>query len=117
MKADVKEVDRASGVPELMESRDPEEYMFEKEMGFALIVEFLINAKKPIIGHNMIYDIIYLYNQFIGDLPETYSEFIAHWHSMFPHVYDTKVLSCMAEYFGRTDLGKVYEKCTTDRGM
>jgi hypothetical protein len=36
---------------------------------------------------------------------------------MFPHVYDTKVLSCLAEYFGRTDLGKVYEKCTTDRAM
>lgn len=36
---------------------------------------------------------------------------------MFPHVYDTKVLSCLSDYFGRTDLGKVYEKCTTDRGM
>jgi len=45
-------------------------------MGFSLIVEELIKAKKPIIGHNMIYDIIYLYNQFIDDLPETYPEFI-----------------------------------------
>lgn len=42
--------------------RDPEEAMFEREMGFSLVVEFLIGAKKPIIGHNMIYDIIYLYN-------------------------------------------------------
>lgn len=33
---------------------------------------------------------------------------------MFPHIYDTKVLSNAAEYFGRTDLGKVYEKCTSD---
>jgi hypothetical protein len=48
-------------VPELME-RDPEEALFEKEMGFSLIVEELMAAKKPIIGHNMIYDIIYLYN-------------------------------------------------------
>jgi hypothetical protein len=39
-------------------------------------VEELIAAKKPIIGHNMIYDIIYLYNQFIDDLPQTYPEFI-----------------------------------------
>lgn len=36
--------------------------LFEKEMGFALVVEELIKAQKPIIGHNMIYDIIYLYN-------------------------------------------------------
>lgn len=52
------------------------EELFMKEMGFALVVEELVNAKKPIIGHNMIYDIIYLYNQFIDDLPETYLEFI-----------------------------------------
>lgn len=41
-----------------------------------MVVQELINAKKPIVGHNMIYDIIYLYNQFIDDLPETYTEFI-----------------------------------------
>jgi len=45
-------------------------------MGFSLIVQMVINAKKPLIGHNMIYDIIYLYNQFIDDLPLTYQEFI-----------------------------------------
>jgi len=33
---------------------------------------------------------------------------------MFPYVYDNKVLSSAAEYFGRTDLGKVYEKCIND---
>ena len=50
--------------------------LFLKEMGFSLVVQELINAKKPIVGHNMIYDIIYLYNQFIDYLPETYTEFI-----------------------------------------
>ena len=29
-------------------------------------------------------------------------------------VYDNKVLSSAAEYFGRTDLGKVYDKCLND---
>lgn len=45
-------------------------------MGFSLVVEELIKAKKPIVGHNMIYDVLYLYNQFIDDLPPTYHEFI-----------------------------------------
>ena len=45
------------------------EDLFIKEMGFALVVEELIAAKKPVIGHNMIYDVIYLYNQFVDDLP------------------------------------------------
>jgi hypothetical protein len=29
-------------------------------------------------------------------------------------LYDNKVLSSLSEYFGRTDLGKVYEKCLVD---
>jgi hypothetical protein len=38
------------------------EKLFVKEMGFSLVVEELIKARKSFIGHNMIYDIIYLYN-------------------------------------------------------
>lgn len=45
-------------------------------MGFSLVVEYLIEAKKTLIGHNLMYDIIYLYNQFIEDLPLTYKEFV-----------------------------------------
>jgi hypothetical protein len=48
-----------------------------KEMGFSLVVEELMQAKKPIVGHNMIYDIAYLYNQFINKLPLEYSDFIS----------------------------------------
>ncbi len=88
--------------------------LFQQEMGFSAVIEALIAAKKPIVGHNMIYDIIYLYNQFIDDLPDTYNEFVLKWHQMFPYVYDNKVLSSAADYFGRTDLGKVYEKCLND---
>ena len=49
--------------------------LYTKEMGFSLVVDMLVQARKPIIGHNMIYDVIYLYNQFIDDLPDTYAEF------------------------------------------
>ena len=45
-------------------------------MGFSLVVEMLIKHKKPVIGHNMIYDVLYLYTQFIDELPDTYLEFI-----------------------------------------
>ena len=69
------------------------EVTFMDEMGFSLVVEELIKAKKSIIGHNMIYDIIYLYNQFIDILPDTYLEFIEKWHNLFPSVYDNKVFA------------------------
>ena len=59
----------------------------------------------------MIYDIIYVYNQFVGPLPATYAEFSQSWFKLFPMTYDTKVLSYRANYFGKTMLGKVFEKC------
>lgn len=51
------------------------------ELGFSYVVEQLIlkykeNSNFCLIGHNLMYDIIYFYNQFVGPLPETYEEFI-----------------------------------------
>jgi len=50
--------------------------LYNREMGFSLVVKALIDSKKPIIGHNMIYDIIYLLNQFVMPLPADYAEFV-----------------------------------------
>lgn len=44
-------------------------------MGFSLVIEAIITGKKTIIGHNCMYDWLYLYNQFIDRLPDTYLEF------------------------------------------
>ena len=88
--------------------------MYIREMGFSLVVSELVNARKPIIGHNMIYDIAYLYNQFIDTLPETYPEFVREWYTRFPYLYDTKVLSSSLDLFSRTGLDTIYEKCVTD---
>ncbi len=46
-----------------------------RELGFSLVMEMLMEAKKPMVGHNMIYDMLFFYSQFIADLPATYSEF------------------------------------------
>ena len=49
-------------------------------MGWSLVIQEIINAKKPLVGHNCMYDWMYVYNQFIAQLPETYKEFIEHWN-------------------------------------
>ena len=65
---------------------------------------------KPIVGHNMIFDIGFIYRQFISkdfDMPKTYDEFSKQWRANIPSViYDTKVLaeSCGTSIFGKTDL-------------
>lgn len=83
-------------------------------MGFSLIIQAMIEAKKPVIGHNCMYDWLYLYNQFIGPLPETYLQFAQEWSSRFPYTYDTKVLAYNSKAFYNTSLGQVYDKCTND---
>lgn len=37
------------------------ETMVEYEFGFLRVVEIIIKLKKPLIGHNMFLDIMYLY--------------------------------------------------------
>ena len=98
------------------------EEMFLRELGVSHIIEMIINRCKVnpqccLIGHNMIYDIIYLYNQFIGPLPETYADFVAEWFKLFPSTFDTKVCSFKADYFGKTILGKIFEKCQGDKRL
>jgi hypothetical protein len=65
----------------------------------------------------MLYDILYLYQQFVADLPDTFLEFRAKWIDLFPVTFDTKTLTIKSDYFNRTDLGKAYERCSLDGKM
>jgi hypothetical protein len=35
--------------------------LVDYELGFSRVIELMINAKKPLIGHNMILDMMFLY--------------------------------------------------------
>ena len=52
------------------------ETLMEYELGFSRIIEIMIMSKKPLIGHNMLLDLMFLYEHFIADLPDTLEEFI-----------------------------------------
>ena len=65
----------------------------------------------------MMYDVLYFYNQFVGPLPNTYEDFTKEWHEIFPATFDTKVLSFKSDYFGKTILGKIFEKCQGDKRL
>ncbi|KAK1633637.1 ribonuclease H-like domain-containing protein [Colletotrichum phormii] len=49
--------------------------------------------KPTIIGHNQFMDLLFLYNTFIDDLPDTLGEFRAKIQRLFPYVIDTKLLA------------------------
>jgi len=66
--------------------------MFLTELGFSYVIEKIIEAsqKNPnfcFVGHNPSYDLLYVYNQFVGPLPDSYKGdkgFAQEWNSRFP---------------------------------
>jgi len=61
-------------------------------LGVSKIFNELVKLRKPVVGHNFMKDLIMLYKQFWGPLPESYATFKRNLHNLFPVVYDTKHL-------------------------
>ena len=53
----------------------------------------LQQRKSILVGHNCFLDLIYIYNNFYGPLPDTVEEFQEALHALFPMIIDTKYLA------------------------
>ena len=59
-------------------------------LGFTRVVDFLSSMKKPLIVHNGLMDLLFLYDKFYGPLPEEVDAFTAAINKVFPLIFDTK---------------------------
>ncbi|KAF2150574.1 CAF1-domain-containing protein [Myriangium duriaei CBS 260.36] len=66
---------------------------FDIKARFQRCQHLLYKRPKPVVGHNLFLDLIYLYRTFIGQLPERVDDFAAQIHELFPIVVDTKYLA------------------------
>ena len=91
-------------------------------IGFTHVVRLIREHKKPIIGHNILMDIMYLHEKCFKPLPESYEEFKSSVNANFPPIYDTRHiisnLKCELksdlkhkETFRGTSLLRLYEEC------
>ena len=48
--------------PKDVDQEKAKEELLTYEMGFSLVIKAMIDAKKPFIGHNCMYDLLYVYN-------------------------------------------------------
>ena len=78
-----------------------------EELGFSRFIEYLCSKKIHIIGHNIYFDMMFLYDKLIGDLPEDFFSFKKKIHEYFPIIYDTKYIS--------TILTQEYKKCNIEK--
>ncbi|KFZ53302.1 Poly(A)-specific ribonuclease PARN-like domain-containing protein 1, partial [Antrostomus carolinensis] len=61
--------------------------------GFTDLFQTLVKAKKPLVGHNMLMDLMHLHDKFYKPLPESYEEFKRNIHNLFPVLIDTKTVT------------------------
>ncbi|NWR43432.1 PNDC1 ribonuclease, partial [Regulus satrapa] len=61
--------------------------------GFTNLFQILVKTKKPLVGHNMLMDLMHLHDKFYRPLPESYEEFKKNIHNLFPVILDTKTVT------------------------
>ncbi|NWI70614.1 PNDC1 ribonuclease, partial [Todus mexicanus] len=61
--------------------------------GFTNLFRAIVKAKKPLVGHNMLMDLMHLHDKFYKPLPESYEEFKRNIHNLFPVIIDTKTVT------------------------
>ncbi|KAN0025878.1 hypothetical protein ACTFIU_001640 [Dictyostelium citrinum] len=60
-----------------------------------LLLDILTKSQLPSVIHNGIFDLLFIFQSLIGDLPDKLNDFISKILSVFPKIYDTKYI---AEY-------------------
>eukprot|EP01022_Parablepharisma_sp_SALTPOND_P033796 TRINITY_DN89660_c0_g1_i1.p1 TRINITY_DN89660_c0_g1~~TRINITY_DN89660_c0_g1_i1.p1 ORF type:complete len:378 (+),score=46.83 TRINITY_DN89660_c0_g1_i1:352-1485(+) len=66
----------------------------KRKSGARRIFKALIGMEKvPIIGHNPLFDLLFLYSAFQDELPGTLAEFKSKIHGLFPTIYDTMLIA------------------------
>ncbi|KAF5306180.1 hypothetical protein FQR65_LT07456 [Abscondita terminalis] len=70
-----------------------EKELLTELLGFTQVFRCIQASQKPIIGHNLLLDLILITHNLDNPLPNSYSSFKKTIHDIFPEIFDTKCLS------------------------
>ena len=63
----------------------------------------------------MFLDLLFLYQQFIDELPDEFEEFVDKFIGLFPYIYDTKCMATTLGLFSKTDLNSMSAQFTSNK--
>ncbi|CAE8661890.1 unnamed protein product, partial [Polarella glacialis] len=61
-------------------------------------MQALLEAKKPLVFHNGLLDLLHLYTNFVSDIPTDHHEFGQAWVAKFPLLFDTRNIAQEGQY-------------------
>jgi poly(A)-specific ribonuclease len=85
---------------------------YEENLGFKKVFKDLISSKKPIVGHNCFFDILFCFRWLDRPLCPDLGDFKSILNICFPIIYDTKyIANCglIGEKYSNTVLSTLYE--------
>ena len=91
------------------EKNDDINKLVEEELGFSNYIKYLSDKKIPIIGHNMYFDTMFIYDKLIGDLPDDFYNFKTEIHKYFPIIYDTKSIAVLLKKYEKSGLDSLHK--------
>jgi len=104
--------------------RAEKEAELARKVGFSRVFNALAKSKKPLIGHALMFDLLFAFSHFEGRLPESYAKYKELVQSHFPVIFDTQLLAKKEPFkflpasdadakrehrFGSHALGEVYK--------
>lgn len=66
------------------------EAKLQESIGFRRVIDFIIDRRIPIVGHNCLIDLCHFFQKFIAPCPQKWSDFKSTLHGLFPVIVDTK---------------------------
>ncbi|CAB3994065.1 pre-piRNA 3 -exonuclease trimmer-like, partial [Paramuricea clavata] len=94
--------------------------------GFSRVFDMLVKLKKPLVGHNLLTDILFMYEKFNSSLPDDYDNFKRDIHRLFPYIIDTKHIAFAlnrheilreTDLFRKTNLEELYTELSCHKGL
>ncbi|XP_078361002.1 poly(A)-specific ribonuclease PNLDC1-like isoform X2 [Oculina patagonica] len=70
-----------------------QEKIINAMVGFSRVFQVLVACKKPLVGHNVLTDLLLTYEKFYKPLPDSFKEFKSELYRLFPLIHDTKFIA------------------------